>query len=361
MEPADFSSFQKPVELLLELPSARAKALRRAIGKAIYEKISFPKGVLQQKQSQFVLAAIEITGIKWQSKLPYKLISNLKNSGNGDLIASVALLFLCCKINEFDDVRSILSKAAYQAGGRDFNRVLPLVEFHLSDILSAPELMKFSFHRSKFETGRIPIQQDLDAFIPRQAAKRHPSSDRSNPVRSAGAGDDGRFFLENALYRYLSPKTKTGVSMLSIIDVDGITKINLLYGQDVGDLVLSTLKDTVAEVVTGLDCKFDRCGGDAFYVALCGEGAKKMLSLMELVRSRMHKYPWESHAGGLWVTVSIGVAKAKPQETSIAFAIRAAAGMKAAKERGGNAVITGPQYLAHTETFQPGSTRRSWS
>lgn len=276
-------------------------------------------------------------------------------------MASVALLFLCCKINEFDDVRSILSKAAYQAGEREFNRVLPQVEFHLSDILSAPELMKFSFHRFRFETERIPIQQDLDAFIPKQGAKRHTLSNINQTVRSAGVGDDGRFFLENELYRYLSPKTKAGVSMLSIIDVDGITKINRLYGQDVGDLVLGNLKEIVSEVMTGLDYIFDRCGGDAFYVALCDEGTKKMLSLMESVRSRMHEYPWESHAGGLWVTVSIGVAKAKPQETSIAFAIRAAAGMKAAKERGGNAVTTGPQYLAHTESFQPGSTRRSWS
>jgi len=88
---------------------------------------------------------------------------------------------------------------------------------------------------------------------------------------------------------------------------------------------------------------------------------EKSIHIANSIRQRVKDHPWGVVAEGLRVSVSIGVAGEKADETSAAFSIRAAVGMKSAKEGGGDTVIQGPEYVSQSASLDIGSTLRYWS
>jgi diguanylate cyclase (GGDEF)-like protein len=128
------------------------------------------------------------------------------------------------------------------------------------------------------------------------------------------------------------------------MDLDGLKAINALHGKAAGDAVLSGLARRCREILRRTD-HIGRLAGEEFAVVLPNTDASGALLLAgsvqaELARARL------SHRGSPtgWVTVSIGIAAARPDATNDSSALVAAAdrALYAAKAAGRNRIVSAP-------------------
>ena len=142
-----------------------------------------------------------------------------------------------------------------------------------------------------------------------------------------------------------------GSACMFFTDVDGTTRINDLFGSGVGDRVL--------DVVHGMqESHFDagptfRLGADEFLSCAEGASVPDGVARARALRDAVELKEWSYIRSGLFVTVSMGVAKIDMQrEAADAAIVRAIMGSQMAKRRGGNRVRKGPEELPkHTERF----------
>lgn len=143
----EFDVFETVVGSFFDVSVHKAAAInrRRALGAAIDRRFAeFPKGLIGSKKKQFVDRALSISRVAWAPKQwenRHSIIKHLKTSGQGDERMTRALCFLCCKIREFDDVRSAIGEMLGKnaADHRDVVGWPPTVEYHLNDILTGSE------------------------------------------------------------------------------------------------------------------------------------------------------------------------------------------------------------------------------
>ena len=129
---------------------------------------------------------------------------------------------------------------------------------------------------------------------------------------------------------------------LLMIDVDHFKLFNDTYGHPEGDACLSRLGETLSGVAAETMGFAARYGGEEFCLLLPNTDAKRALEIGEIVRSAVQDlaipHSTSTHQA---VTVSVGVACARPNETQQpGDVIEAAdAALYAAKHRGRNAVV----------------------
>jgi diguanylate cyclase (GGDEF)-like protein len=127
---------------------------------------------------------------------------------------------------------------------------------------------------------------------------------------------------------------------VALVDVDRFKDINDAHSHAVGDAVLQA----VARLVR-MHCRADdlpvRTGGDEFMIVLAGMDAAGGRQVIERFKAAVDAFDWSTHAPGLVVTISAGVAS-RPAggalEEAIAVADRALYG---AKEAGRNRIGAG--------------------
>lgn len=136
------------------------------------------------------------------------------------------------------------------------------------------------------------------------------------------------------------------VSLLAI-DLDHFKAINDRYGHGVGDEVLKLFAD-VARAVAGASSIIARLGGEEFVILLPGQGSKTARSVGEAVSRRFSEEAARSDGLGVRVTISIGVAEARPGRSDLSALLSAAdRALYQAKELGRNRVeIAGPAGVA---------------
>ncbi len=133
----------------------------------------------------------------------------------------------------------------------------------------------------------------------------------------------------NAAHRYQRPCS------LLLFDIDHFKKFNDLYGHEAGDLVLKKLATTVQNCLRAVD-RLGRWGGEEF-VILTGIEAEGALLLAERIRTQVA----EMDLGELGqVTVSIGVARYRPEDDRKLLVARADQAMYQAKNGGRNKVAS---------------------
>ncbi|UUZ56408.1 GGDEF domain-containing protein [Massilia sp. H-1] len=111
--------------------------------------------------------------------------------------------------------------------------------------------------------------------------------------------------MEDQLAR-LQRDVGDGASVL-MLDVDHFKQVNDVHGHAVGDAVLRHL----ADVLRGSQRKIDtpgRMGGEEFALLLPGADLDAAAAFAERLRQRVADSPYQSEAGALTITVSIGIA-----------------------------------------------------
>ncbi len=148
-----------------------------------------------------------------------------------------------------------------------------------------------------------------------------------------------RAFIRNMNAELQAARSSHGTRpCLAYIDVDHFKSINDRHGHLVGDEVLCGIADRLEENVRRVDMA-GRFGGEEFAVCLPSVSLADAEALGERLRHAIIAQPFPSSAGPLEVTVSIGVAEAHWDESSLSAILqRADQAMYAAKRAGRNCV-----------------------
>lgn len=147
-------------------------------------------------------------------------------------------------------------------------------------------------------------------------------------------GLHNRLALKEAAQREIPRANRHSKSLsLLMIDVDYFKKINDLHGHDVGDQVLKEVSDALKSNFRREDLVV-RFGGEEFVVLLplCDTKQAKIKGEETL------RVIEQSKLGNIKVTVSIGCATLKPDETFESLLKRADQSLYKAKERGRNRI-----------------------
>ena len=94
---------------------------------------------------------------------------------------------------------------------------------------------------------------------------------------------------------------------LIMFDVDHFKQVNDTHGHLAGDEVLQEISKRVAQVVAEHDI-FARYGGEEFAVLLPGVKRSEAVTIAERCRKAVAEHPFQTSAGPLPITISLGVA-----------------------------------------------------
>jgi diguanylate cyclase (GGDEF)-like protein/PAS domain S-box-containing protein len=124
---------------------------------------------------------------------------------------------------------------------------------------------------------------------------------------------------------------------LVFIDIDHFKHVNDERGHPVGDAVLCGVADCLSENIRGLDI-FGRLGGEEFAVCMPAVTLQEAKALAELLRCAVARAVFDTPAGPINITVSLGVACYRPGDSVATLMERADAAMYVAKSAGRNQV-----------------------
>jgi diguanylate cyclase (GGDEF)-like protein len=119
-----------------------------------------------------------------------------------------------------------------------------------------------------------------------------------------------------------------------LVDLDHFKSINDSHGHPVGDEVLRRFAGIVSATLPPA-ARFGRYGGEEFLVVLqCADSPQLGRLVAEGLRLRLRSHPWHEVVPGLRVSVSAGVANARPGEAPHALLSRADQNLYRAKRLG---------------------------
>jgi diguanylate cyclase len=151
-----------------------------------------------------------------------------------------------------------------------------------------------------------------------------------------------RKFFDLALDKAIAESAKSGEPLsLLMTDIDHFKRFNDTFGHLTGDQVLRLVAQAVKQNVKGQDVAA-RYGGEEFAVVLPRTGLQQALVVGDHIRravmgKELMKRSTGEHLGR--ITISVGVATFRPNDTAQSFIGRADAGLYAAKRNGRNRVI----------------------
>jgi diguanylate cyclase (GGDEF)-like protein len=245
---------------------------------------------------------------------------------------------------------AIIRQLLYEAGSKN-TRFVPIVFGRESTNTLPPLLRQYQVYKLWRDWHDLLSQLSgrTSATEPerrRAIARQRPGAPADRAVGHAPWLDAvrGRHLLETGLDAIARKCQDVAVSLL-ILDVDNLTQINKRFGQGVGDRVLHELGRVCISGVG--DQHAGRCGHDTFFVVAIGADLAGAGRLAGKLRERLRQIEWRRIAQGLHVSFSGGIAERRPGERGVHWAMRAAQGMTAAKEKGGNSVEQGPLFLAN--------------
>jgi diguanylate cyclase (GGDEF)-like protein/PAS domain S-box-containing protein len=129
---------------------------------------------------------------------------------------------------------------------------------------------------------------------------------------------------------------------IAFVDVDRFKSVNDELGHAIGDAVLSGVADRLAENIRRMDT-VGRIGGEEFTVCMPNISLREALAISERLRQAVAAAPFNTPAGRVRVTVSIGVAEAGQHEYELSdLMARADHAMYQAKRRGRDRVASDP-------------------
>lgn len=119
-------------------------------------------------------------------------------------------------------------------------------------------------------------------------------------------------------------RQQTTLSML-MMDIDHFKPINDQYGHLIGDQILVALAKLLKQQLRRASDTLCRYGGEEFAILLPNTNLEGAQILAEELRDTVRDHVFETEAGPLRITMSIGVAQAKPGDFAVAEQLLAAA------------------------------------
>lgn len=185
-----------------------------------------------------------------------------------------------------------------------FGSVVAVPMMHEHDPMGV--IMLFStdlrgFHREQIELLESLAQQATNAL---HVALTHESA-TSQTIQDAHTGLYNRWHFEDALQKEIerSQRHKRELS-LAIIDIDHLSRVNDLLGQEKGDVVIKHVAKIIKSSLRDIDipCRY---GAEEFAVVLPETSVQSASEVAERLRQRIRT---EAAPGIGMVTVSIGIA-----------------------------------------------------
>ncbi|KOS04345.1 GGDEF domain-containing protein, partial [Paenibacillus polymyxa] len=147
-------------------------------------------------------------------------------------------------------------------------------------------------------------------------------------------GLNNRRYFQDQLLASLASFRESRISFsLLIIDIDRFKSINDTYGHPVGDLVLTNLAELLQSMSRDRDI-VARYGGEEFVIILPDNDQEEAIRTAERYRSTTASMDWGEYA----ITVSIGVATVKQEDTEQTIVHQADLALYASKDGGRNRV-----------------------
>ena len=125
---------------------------------------------------------------------------------------------------------------------------------------------------------------------------------------------------------------------LAIADIDDFKRVNDLYGHNCGDYVLKT----VASIIQTLEPEAEVCrwGGEEFLLAgKAGSAPDAVFRCLDDMRRRVGDHKFEYEGNILHMTVTVGAAEARPDESAEEWVNRADMKLYEGKSSGKNKVV----------------------
>lgn len=204
--------------------------------------------------------------------------------------------------------------------------------FHALDVerLAADRVRDEQSRTAMEEVRRLRRETDA-AERKAAAAERLARLDPLTGLLNRAGFDTEAMRLVEVSHRDAQPLT------MAWVDVDLFKQVNDRFGHSVGDTVLAAVGRLCRDCLREGDVAA-RLGGDEFAVLIPGADREAALGSIERLHRAAGSYPWEAIAPGLAVTLSVGVAHLKQEESLAALARRADTAMYVAKRNGRNRV-----------------------
>lgn len=150
-------------------------------------------------------------------------------------------------------------------------------------------------------------------------------------LEDALTGIANRRHFENVLAHQLPATLEAGRALtVAMVDVNKFKTVNDRFTHLVGDRVLKTIASIMLAQVREQDMPV-RWAGDEFVLLFDGTSEAQARPVCERIQDSVAAFDWESVAPGLRVSVSIGLAEARPDDTAESVVLRADQSMYRAK------------------------------
>jgi diguanylate cyclase (GGDEF)-like protein len=119
---------------------------------------------------------------------------------------------------------------------------------------------------------------------------------------------------------------------VAVVDVDQFKAVNDRHSHQVGDQVLKALAALFQQSLRGQDMA-GRWGGDEFVLAFWAHDDEQAEAVGERLKRAVTAYPWSLLATGLSVSISLGLTRARPEDSLDTLLLRSDLGMYAHKRQ----------------------------
>jgi len=127
---------------------------------------------------------------------------------------------------------------------------------------------------------------------------------------------------------------------VAIIDLDHFKRLNDQFGHPAGDEALRTFAITLFANIRSID-KLGRYGGEEFLMIMPDTGAEAARKTLDRLRSIIAELDWTAISAGISVTMSVGIATVRDNDSADTVLARSDAALYRAKAEGRNQVQLG--------------------
>ncbi|WP_421853457.1 GGDEF domain-containing protein [Marinomonas sp.] len=111
---------------------------------------------------------------------------------------------------------------------------------------------------------------------------------------------------------YQQIKLTHHVSTIATLDIDRFKVINDEFGHEVGDMVLKHTSKVLSDCIRSQD-SLARWGGEEFLLLLPDTREADAIELLESIRERVEKTPFEHNTISISITLSVGLCETSPE------------------------------------------------